>query len=391
MARASSASNSSPARPVLTGAALEQAIEANKGIYDRWHEPDYAYSVQRNITGELDNNYFRIRWIGFDQIPERNNPERPLIYFGNHSGMTFPWDAVMLSSGMLERVGFDMTHAWRPLVAPALNKFRLMNTFLIRNFWRRCGGVDATTLNFETMMQYRGSNLLIYPEGIGGIGKGFNKKYQLQRFATSFVRMSLKYKTDIIPICTVNGEYINPHSYSFNVVNRISAKIGIPFLPITWLLVLLPFFPWLFYFAFPARLTYVMGTRMQPYEWTDKPYEELTREDIEGITERVKHQFQKDLDAAVAQYGQQPYEGWRLLRLNLREWKKLAFFHSPGWPLLFAEHERRYRKSGGKPFHMRTGPFSLLKALVMNPSIIAFFIPILGWIPILIQGYRSDE
>jgi 1-acyl-sn-glycerol-3-phosphate acyltransferase len=391
MARVPVSSKKTFDKPALTGEALAEAVEANRFIYDRWHEPGYANSVQRNITGELDKNYFRIRWIGFDQIPERNNPERPLIYFGNHSGMTFPWDAVMLSSGMLKRVDFDMTHAWRPLVAPALNRFRLMNTFLIRNFWRRCGGVEATTLNFETMMQYRGSNVLIYPEGIGGIGKGFNKKYQLQRFATSFVRMSLKYKTDIIPICTVNGEYINPHSYSFDSVNRISAIFGMPFLPITWLLVLLPFFPWLFYFAFPARLTYVMGTRMRPYEWTDKPYEALTREDIEEITERVRHQFQTDLDAAVAQYGKEPYEGWRLLRYNLRNWKKLAFFHSPGWPLLFAEHERRYRKSGGRAFHMRTGPFSLLKALVMNPSTIAFFIPILGWIPILIQGYRSDD
>jgi 1-acyl-sn-glycerol-3-phosphate acyltransferase len=377
--------------PRMTDAELAEAVRANTFIYDRWFDPHYAYSVQRNIARELDRNYFRVRWIGFDELPERNDPERPLIYFGNHSGMTFPWDAVMLSSGMLERTGFDMRKAWRPLVAPALNKIRLMNAFLIRDFWRRCGGIDATTLNFETMMQYRGSNVLIYPEGIGGIGKGFNKRYQLQRFATSFVRMSLKYRTDIIPICTVNGEYINPHSYSFDAVNRVSSRLGVPFLPITWLLVLLPIFPWLFYFAFPARLTYVMGTRMSPWKWVDKPYEALTREDIEAITERVRAQFQADLDAAVARWGREPYEGWRLLRLNLRNWKKLAFFHSPGWPLLFAEHERRCRRSGGKAFKMRTGPFSLLTALLRNPATLAFFIPVLGWIPILWKGYRKND
>jgi 1-acyl-sn-glycerol-3-phosphate acyltransferase len=375
----------------MTDAELKEAIEANRFIYERWFDPDYAYSVQRNITKELDENYFRVRWVGFDEIPERNDPARPLIYFGNHSGMTFPWDAVMLTSGMLEKVGFDIRRAWRPLVAPALNQIRLMNAFLIRGFWQRCGGIDATTLNFETMMQYRGSNVLIYPEGIGGIGKGFNKKYQLQRFATSFVRMSLKYKTDIIPICTVNGEYINPHSYSLDAVNRISSKLGIPFLPITWLLVLLPFFPWLFYFAFPARLTYVMGTRMSPWKWTDKDFDALTREDIESITERVRSQFQSDLDAAVERYGKEPYEGWRLLRFNLRNWKKLAFFHSPGWPLLFAEHERLYRKSKGRVFKMRTDLLALLTALLRNPSTLAFFIPILGWIPIIWQGYKRND
>jgi 1-acyl-sn-glycerol-3-phosphate acyltransferase len=372
----------------MTEAELQAAVEQNKFIYDRWFDPDYAYSVQKNLGEELDRNYFRMRWVGFDEMPQRNTPDHPLIYFGNHSGMSFPWDAVMLSSGMLKRVGYNFSDCWRVLVAPQLNRIRLMNAFLIKDFWRRCGGVDATTLNFETMMQYRDANLLIYPEGVGGIGKGFNRRYQLQRFATSFVRMSLKYKTDIIPISTVNGEYINPYSYSFNWVNRIANKLGMPFLPVTWLLLFLPVFPWLFYFAFPARLTFVRGTRMSPWQWIDKPFEQITREEIEAITERVRAQFQADLNAAVEEYGKEPYEGWRLLQLNLRNWNKLAFFHSPGWPLLFAEHERLYRKNKGKVFKLRTGPFSLLTALLRNPATWAFFIPILGWIPILYRGYQ---
>jgi 1-acyl-sn-glycerol-3-phosphate acyltransferase len=372
----------------MTEAELQAAVEQNKFIYDRWFDPDYAYSVQKNLGEELDRNYFRMRWVGFDEMPQRNTPDHPLIYFGNHSGMSFPWDAVMLSSGMLKRVGYNFSDCWRVLVAPQLNRIRLMNAFLIKDFWRRCGGVDATTLNFETMMQYRDANLLIYPEGVGGIGKGFNRRYQLQRFATSFVRMSLKYKTDIIPISTVNGEYINPYSYSFDWVNRIANKLGMPFLPVTWLLLFLPVFPWLFYFAFPARLTFVRGTRMSPWQWIDKPFEQITREEIEAITERVRAQFQADLNAAVEEYGKEPYEGWRLLQLNLRNWNKLAFFHSPGWPLLFAEHERLYRKNKGKVFKLRTGPFSLLTALLRNPATWAFFIPILGWIPILYRGYQ---
>lgn len=371
-------------------AELQAAVEENKWIYDRWFQPDYAYSVQKNLGEELDRNYFRLKWVGFDEMPKRNTPDHPLIYFGNHSGMTFPWDAVMLSSGMLKRVGFDFREFWRPLVAPQLNKIRLMNAFLIRDFWQRCGGIDATTLNFETMMHYRDSNLLIYPEGIGGIGKGFNHRYQVQRFATSFVRMSLKYKTDIIPISTVNGEYINPHSYSFKWVNRLSSKIGIPFLPITWLLIFLPIFPWLFYFAFPAQLTFVRGTRMSPWQWIDKPFDQITREEIEAITERVRAQFQTDLDKAVEEYGKKPYQGWQLILSNLRHWNKLAFFHSPGWPLLFAEHERLFTKHKGRAFKLRTGPFSLIKALIMNPPTWAFFIPVLGWIPILVRGYQKQ-
>ncbi|MBK8396424.1 MAG: 1-acyl-sn-glycerol-3-phosphate acyltransferase [Leptospiraceae bacterium] len=77
-------------------------------------------------------------------------------------------------------------------------------------FWKRVGGVDATLDNFDSMMKLKESNVLIFPEGIAGIGKGFDKRYQLQQFSSSFIRMAIKYKTDIIPVSVVNGEYINP-------------------------------------------------------------------------------------------------------------------------------------------------------------------------------------
>jgi hypothetical protein len=107
-----------------------------------------------------------------------------------------------------------------------------MNPFTIPNLWKRVGGIDATFLNFETMMYYKDHNILVYPEGVPGIGKGFDKKYQLQEFKTSFLRMSVKYKTDIIGISTINGEYINPWAYSSKFINRMMNKIGIPFLPL---------------------------------------------------------------------------------------------------------------------------------------------------------------
>ena len=78
-------------------------------------------------------------------------------------------------------------------------------------------------------MQYNDSNILIYPEGVPGIGKGFNNKYQLQRFSTSFIRMAIKYKTDIIPISTINAEYINPWSYNIGWITKLVNKIGMPF------------------------------------------------------------------------------------------------------------------------------------------------------------------
>lgn len=371
----------------IPDAEMSQLVELNKHIYDDYYDAAYAISIDKNIAHPIDKHYFRCRFIGFDKLPKRNNPKRPLIYAGNHSGMAFPWDAVMFGGGLLRLNNYDMKDAVRGLVAPPLTETRLMNAFLVKDLWRRVGGIPATTLNFETMMQYQDSNVLIYPEGVPGIGKGFNKKYQLQRFATSFIRMSLKYKTDIIPVHTVNGEYINPYSYSFDWINNLTKKIGIPFLPISWMLLFLPFCPFLFYFAFPAHLTYVRGKRIKPYEMLDKSFEEMTREDIEGINTQVRMQMQQELDEAVEKYGKQPYKWRELFKLSFSNFSKIPFFFSPGWPLLFSEHERRYRKNKGKIVEMQLGFGSFFKTLFKNPLSIAFFLPIVGWIPILFVGY----
>ena len=370
---------------------MVKLVAENLHIFDDYFDPVYAESLDKNIAIHLDKHYFRCKFIGFEDMPQRNNPDRPLLLASNHSGMAFPWDAVMFAAGMLRLNNYEFRNAVRALVAPPLFETRLMNAFLVEDLWRRVGGVPATTVNFETMMQYQGTNILIYPEGVPGIGKGFNRKYELQRLATSFVRMSLKYKTDIIPVLTVNGEYINPYSYSFPWVNKWVQKIGMPFLPISHMLLLMPFFPWLFYFAFPARLTYVKGKRIKTYEMIDKPFEEMTLDDFKWVRDRVQIQMQQELDDAVEKYGKEPYKWTKLFKYNLKNLHKMPFFHSPGWPLIFSEHERKYQKNPGKAAEMKLGFGSFFKTLIKNPISWAFFIPILGWIPILWIGYRQSK
>jgi len=324
-------------------------------------------------------------------LPERNYPKVPLVYVSNHSGMAFPWDGMMFSSMMLKRENFNFQNAVRTLAAPVLSQSNLMNPFIIENFWKINGAVDARFENFETMMQHSASNILIYPEGVAGIGKGFNRKYQLQRFATSFVRMALKYRTDIIPFATVNGEYINPYVYSWPWLNRLSQKIGIPYIPVGLHTILLLLFPWLFYFGLPARLTYVMGRRIKPYELIEKPYEELTHEDIKKVRDQIKEQVQGELTRAVKQYGGKKYSTGKIIGNSLSNILKLNYYSPPGWPILFHEHHRLYKKYQGQDFSMETGFWSGIKYLFKNPLTLAFYTPVLGWIPLLIKGYRGHR
>ena len=204
----------------ISDSELLQLVAANKKIYWEHYDPVFLRNLIDQVMAVVDETYFRSRFVGFSELPQRNNPKRPLIYAGNHTGMSFPWDAMIFVGGFFKKHGYDTSKSLRALTAPMLSKTALMNPFLMKDVWKKAGGIDANTLNFETMMEYQDSDLLIYPEGVPGIGKGFNKRYQLQRFSTSFLRMSIKYKTDIIPFATINGEYINPYSYFLSLVKQ---------------------------------------------------------------------------------------------------------------------------------------------------------------------------
>ncbi len=371
----------------LTNPILSEAIRKNQKIYYEYFSHEFPKQLVENVLGRISDYYFRPRFIGFEELPQRNNPKRPLIYASNHSGMAFPWDAMVFASEFFRRNNFDYYHSVRALAAPELSATTLMNPFLVSNFWKRAGGIDATSLNFETMMYYQKSNLLVYPEGVPGIGKGFDKKYQLQRFSTSFIRISLKYQTDIIPFATVNGEYINPYNLQSTFLNKLVNKIGIPFLPVGFMTLLIPFQPWLFYFGFPANLTYVLGKRIKPYEMIDKPLGKITEQDIYRITEAVKQQMQKELTEAVKTYGKKPYHLKSLVSGCSKNIRRFPFFTPCFWPSLFQEFDRLYDQKSA--FKLRLGFMSGIKSLFKNPINIAFFLPVLGWIPIMLRGLRN--
>lgn len=373
----------------LSGKALDEAIEANKFILDEYFEIPFGMALNRHTISLLNKVYFRAKFVGFDDFPQRNNPDRPLIFASNHSGMAFPWDGIIMVSG-LHRICNYGSDAVRPLTAPMLSQSNLMNPFLIPNLWKRVGSIDATTLNFETAMQQNEFNLLIYPEGVPGIGKGYSRRYQLQRLSTSALRMSLKYKTDIVPVATVNGEFINPYHYSNGVVNKLINKIGIPFLPLGPLTLMLLLQPWLFYYACPAKLTYVRGRRIKPYEMVDKPFKDMSPGDFARLRDQLHGIMQQQLDKAIADYGQKPYRFKELLKTMWKNRKFFPYTVPVGWPLLFEEFNRQCKNRKLEDVNLKLGGFlSSLKLFFKNPFVIFYFIPVLGWIPIFIRGYRG--
>ncbi|MCI4668369.1 MAG: hypothetical protein MRZ79_09535 [Bacteroidia bacterium] len=368
---------------------LAAALEENKKIFDSEFDSEYMRGLNSEIV-EMLNWYFRPEFVGFDEMPQRNNPDHPIIFACNHSGMAFPWDAIIFGAGLFDKHKYELNKLFRALAAPMLSASDLMNPFLLTDLWKRVGAVDATGLNFETMMHYMDSNLLIYPEGVPGIGKGFNRKYQLQTFSTSMIRMSIKYKTDIHGVSCVNGEYINPFSYTSRRLNRFVNKAGLPYLPVALQTPLLLIQPWLFYYALPAKLTYVLGKKYSPYEMVgNRPLEEVSKEEISAIRDHIQSEMQKDLDQGVKDYGQKPYNWGEFLQSIRKHWWDLPYWTPIGWPALFTEFDRRYQKGEKKPKGIIRGWFRFWRIAFKNPIVFAYYIPILGWIPILIKGMKG--
>lgn len=373
----------------LTEEQLQALIEENKSVYNVYYDQEYLENIYHELFLRLAPNYFRPEMIGFDEFPERNNPDVPLIYISNHSGMAFPWDAMVFGGGLYKLCEERNKRFVRILTAPALSETNLMNPYMLPNFWKSLAGIDATSLNFETMMNISETDVVIYPEGVPGIGKGFDKRYQLQRFSTSFIRMSLKYKTDVFPIFSINGEFINPYSYRSKFVNFLSQKVGIPYIPIGFLTLLIPIFPWIFYFGLPAGFFFVKGRRISPSKMIDKDFKDMDKSDFERVRDEVQKLAQEDLDKAVEKYGQQPYR-WGDLFRRWRKNPKLFWYYFPmTWCLAFAEHHRQYKrfKKTGQPVKMKEGFGVIFSWLWHNPFYIFFLIPIIGWIPLIFKGY----
>ena len=120
----------------LSASELQAAIANNQHIFDQYFSLDYAKSLETNLFDGINAHYFRSKFVGLapDEYPQRNNDDTPLIFISNHSGMAFPWDAMVLSSGLLKMCGHDLFQVARPLVAPMLLASNLMNTYLIPNY-----------------------------------------------------------------------------------------------------------------------------------------------------------------------------------------------------------------------------------------------------------------
>ncbi|MGC8927716.1 MAG: lysophospholipid acyltransferase family protein [Myxococcota bacterium] len=167
--------------------------------------------------------YFRVSVYDIENVPERN-----VMLIANHAGQ-LPFDGFLIAASLLlekdpPRLVRSMVEKWAPTIP------------FVSTFFARTGQIVGTPENAIKLLNMKES-LLVFPEGVKGINKTFNRRYQLQEFGTGFMKIAMETKTPIVPVAVIGSE---EQQISFANLKKIGALFGMPAFPITLT------FPWIF-------------------------------------------------------------------------------------------------------------------------------------------------
>ena len=331
-------------------------------------DPNWSRSLLQTVFDPINDLWFRSRLIGAERIPDKG----PLIVASNHSGNAFPYDGMALHALLWHSDGMRDELKFRTVYEPELSFVWWMRPFGIDDFWRRAGCVDMTFDNFDRLLA-RGDCVLYFPEGVPGIGKGFNNRYRLRQFKTSFLLVSARHRAPVIPLYTINAEWLHPFGYVFPPLDRLMQRVfHVPFLPLPLGLAAIVF-PWIWYLAFPARLVFVVG---EPIE-VDKilreegvvTYDSPDRAALRRAANRVRIIMQRELEKYVKEYGSAPYDVKSLLPTLWRARRKLHRAVPLFWPASFLTHERNRCRARARNW---------LHAVIRDLDLAGFYLPF-GW------------
>lgn len=243
------------------------------GVDSFGYDPDFVKYVA-SPGAWLYRHYFRVKSDGVQNVPDGG-----CLLVGNHSGQ-LPFDGLMISMALLlehepPRYVRSMVEKWIPRLP------------FVSVFMARAGQVVGTPDNCRRLLE-RGEAILVFPEGVRGISKTFDKRYQLQEFGTGFMRLALETKTPIVPFGVIGAEEQAPALLNLRGLAR---AFKMPAFPVT------PTFPMLGpagLLPLPTRYRLYFGTPMT-FEGAGNEEDEVVRRHIGQVKAAIDQLLRRGL------------------------------------------------------------------------------------------------
>jgi 1-acyl-sn-glycerol-3-phosphate acyltransferase len=187
----------------------------------------------------LYRHYHRVETFGVEKVPKGR-----VLLISNHSGQ-LPMDGAMIGVALLLEA--DPPRAIRSMVEKWVPSLPYVSTFMAR-----VGQIVGTPENCRRLLE-ADEAILVFPEGVRGLGKLWPQRYQLQDFGLGFMRLALETDTPIVPIAVVGAEEQSPALVD---VKPLAKLLGFPSFPLTVTGMPLPLpTKYRIYFGDPLRFT----------------------------------------------------------------------------------------------------------------------------------------
>ena len=94
----------------------------------------------------------------------------------------------------------------------------------------RCGQVVGSPDNARRLLENEEA-LVVFPEGVRGISKTYDRRYQLAEFGLGFMRLALETNTPVIPVAVIGAEEQYPSVADFKPLAKVLRMPSFPILP----------------------------------------------------------------------------------------------------------------------------------------------------------------
>ncbi len=230
--------------------------------------------MARSLTPLSDfiyDRYWRVAVDGAEHLPSG-----PCLIIANHSG-ALPLDGPLIHHA-LRRERPDLTEG-RWLVEDQIFHAPILGTML-----NRLGAVRASPQNATRLLE-EGRPVIVFPEGLAGIGKPFHERYQLKRFGRGgFAKLALRTNAPIIPLAVVGAEESMP------LFAKLPGELfGLPYLPV------MPLGP----LPLPTRWTLRFSEPITMNRSLQRPEDDLG--EVRRLTERTREAIEGMLTAVLSQ------------------------------------------------------------------------------------------